>query len=274
MKLQKKSQKQKRYYNRGAIDINVTVNLCTCFRRVLMDHKFNWFRYSWFLSAFFFTALLSSMVAHTWPWENRKNYDEHMASPPVWPFVWTQRFDDSPKLCPLCHHRASIIIRLLVVFVAWSPPRVKVNSSALPDREGYKINPSSRPGTESSNAPPPPLQQLCCEIEHSSMMRNFNSTKFCVLRRRQRAGSLPKRVSHFDITLHAFVMVSWSFPSTSSVASLRFIQCFFFLQVARVSSGVERNNKSYIIFREYEIRRRASALGSSCCPCLVGHGNF
>lgn len=80
----------------------------------------------------------------------------------------------------------------------------------------------------------------------------------------------------FPILISPFMLSLWSHDHFHQLLLLpRFVLYnFFFLQVARVSSGVERNNKSYIIFREYEIRRRASALGSSCCPCLVGHGNF
>lgn len=61
--------------------------------------------------------------------------------PPA-PIKW--QFDDRTKRCPLCHHRASIIIKLLAVLLLWRAHQpFKVNSWKTTLR---RINPSSSHG--------------------------------------------------------------------------------------------------------------------------------
>lgn len=137
------SQKQKMYNNRGAIDINVTVNLCTCFFLFwwitnLIDFDFR----GLFLLLLRF-RLLSFLRLHTcwwWRWEKimmntwRFSLSHFLfffsLSPPfvdlfppneVWQFV------DRNKLCPSRFNYQQITWWRLLLLGRAHPP-LKVNS--------------------------------------------------------------------------------------------------------------------------------------------------
>lgn len=110
---------------------------------VLMDHKFNWFRYSWFLSSSsFFISLYGWHTCLRWTDGNTTEKPKHTE---IMTNTWrlshllplhTARWPSSPEstltirwqnktLGPLFHQRASIIIKLFdgycVVVVAAGP---------------------------------------------------------------------------------------------------------------------------------------------------------
>lgn len=156
--------------------------------------------------------------------------------PPA-PIKW--QFDDRTKRCPLCHHRASIIIKLLAVLLLWRAHQpFKVNSWKTTLR---RINPSSSHGIIKWFPITTLLSNLGIRVWWISIQT--------FLRRRE-----------FPIFWYhpLFVMVSWSFPSTSASLGL----CSSTSQ----DCVEEMKRKKQENFREYEIRRRASELGKIVLP--------
>lgn len=206
-----------------------------------MDHKFNWFRYSWFL--FFFFPLRFHMpmgnkfMMNTWRFSLSLPLmlTLSLSHLELWQSV------DRSKLCPLCHQRASIIIKPLwcccVDWRAHPTTRSRLTVEKIQRRLSVPANPGGviksihHRHTWSSNDS---RSQLCCGIGHSSMMMDFNTPSFL-----RRAGlcKTQQRISHFDITLQKeyaflFVSVSWSFPSTFILFFCYFIHFCFVLRVS------------------------------------------
>lgn len=172
---------------------------------VLMDHKFNWFRYSWFLSSSSF-LFLSTVGTHAFG-ELMGIQRRSRNTPKLWRTHGvcltyspsTARWPSSPEskltirwqnktLGPLCHQRASIIIKLLdgycVVVVAaagpslpssrltvWTATAARQWASPRP-RGDNKINPSSQHSIVERRLPITTLSSGWFERK-----KNWNSTQ-------------------------------------------------------------------------------------------------